>query len=192
MAKLITYFDDASSLIDMAVALMSGQLETNMFAPVTASAVDGENKLSINQLLDTDIIPTNGNVNGRLLISRDDDDVDMFVPINGKAVEGNLFVAYRAASDEHLGTASSSDLSSYLDDIRQICDDAEALFTQGLQITGGKLESAGSMFVFAYGILKETQTDNYNPLSVINVGWTYKMFDRETVLSLLSENRLEA
>lgn len=185
MAELLTYFDDDSSLVDVATAILTGGIRKDLCNPVTAAALSGKNIFSPMLTLNTNIIPTNGNVSGRQLLSKDDDDVDVFVPTNGKAVKGNLFVGYREMSEVFLGTTASSEVSSFLNDIRQICDDAELFLASQLEIQSATLEFSDAIHAVVIGFLKETQTDDYNPLSVINAGWNYKMFDRETVLQLL-------
>lgn len=185
MAELITYFDDDSSLVDVATAILTGGIRKGLYNPVTASALNGKNELAPMLTLNTNIIPTNGNVGGRQLLSKDDDDIDVFVPTNGKAVAGNLFVAYREMSQTYLGTAVASDISSFLNDIRQICDDAELFLASQFEIDTNKLVFSDAIKGVVVGFLKETQTDDYNPLSVINEAWNYKMFDRATVLELL-------
>jgi hypothetical protein len=42
--------------------------------------------------------------------------------------------------------------------------------------------------MIAYGTLKETQSDDYNPLAVISSDWKYKMFDSQVVQQLASDS----
>lgn len=188
MAQLVTFCNDKSSLVDIAVSLITGKVTPTFFTGVETAAA-GSLFPAIIQQLTSNILPTNGNLTGRSLFQKDDDDYDLFIPTNGKAVEGSLFVALREMSTSYLGTTVNSEIESFLNDLRQIVDDADIMVSQRLayhptQTT--RIASDGELQAIGMGFLKETQTDDYNPLTVINADWEYLMFDVKTVKGLLS------
>ena len=186
MAQIITPFEDESSLVDLAVSAITGQISEQILAPATADSPGDPNKLGILAILETNVVADNGS-NKRTMISKDDDDVSFYVPVEGKAVEKNLFVGMIGASNASIGTSLESDISSKLNDLRQILDDAEV----GIHLIlnpGNSIESAGDAIIYGFGFLKETQTEDYNPLSKISSDWAYKMFNIDVVNQLYKDN----
>lgn len=182
--KFYTYFNNTSSLIDFAVALITGSINSVLFAGYTAGALGAENQFMPQLLLESNIIALNGNVNGRNIIGKDDDDEYINIPTNGKAVQGNLLVAYRDSGADLLGTATESVIDSYMNDLRGALNDVEVQLVSGLATTNDKMQANSETYVVGYGFLKETQSDNYNPLSIIDPAWQYKMFDSQEVQAL--------
>jgi len=181
--------DQTSSLVDIACALITGNVNINtQLASRVFTGADEVKGVTTVLELTSNIIPTNGNPT-RLLIAKDDDDVQMFVPTSGKAVQGHLFVAMivdESASGRYgFNSSVATSIDEKLNDIRKICDKANAVYcgaqlVQSIDATtpyNGFTFDSDSGFVIAWGYLKETQTEDYNPLSVISDQWDYAMFN---------------
>lgn len=192
MAKYYPRIDESqsSSLIDIACALFTGELNVNTQLASRVFASETSTMKGVTTILElvSNIIPTNGNPS-RLLVAKDDDDVQTFIPTSGKAVRGHLFVAIRidesASAPLGFNNTVATAIDEKLNDIRKICDKANAVYvgkqgpdtiTNTTNYTGFVFD-ADTAFVIAWGYLKETQTEDYNPLTVINSAWEYAMFN---------------
>jgi len=160
------------ALTDIATALAIGTVEIEL----TPFYNGTDNVIRTSLKLTSDIRPSNGS-NQRTVIMQDDNDRVVFIPTEGKAVRGNIFVALRDTTYSELGTDTNNAIETYLNDIRQICNQTNAVLTNAVNIVTDVSTIQSTTYVIAWGYLKETQTEDYNPLSVIDAAWVYKMFN---------------
>jgi len=165
------------ALTDIATALATGNVEIELFPFYDGTAMVTRCALK----LTSDVRPSNGTVE-KFILAQDDTDTVKFIPTEGKAKQGFLFVAVRDMSASDIGATTNTTLETFLNDIRQIVNGANAVIVGDINETSPGIVIVQNLYVVAYGYLKETQTEDYNPLDVINSAWVYKMFNPTLLL----------
>lgn len=181
-------------LVDILNGYINGDLDYDVFQAHERVQEDGmdtlPNFLMANLTIDTDVFPSNGATNYRFIYESTQNDKAINFPLEAKAKQGNMIIIAKFLTTSNSVTTNAehfnerAQLESVLDDIS---DDWSVSFFSSLGVatsTEGSAEigsirqsMTNDMVYFGIGTLKDTQTDNYNPLDAIPEGYIYKMTD---------------
>lgn len=157
MKYLLIATNSSAGTVDLtdtrfAVHILNGLLSGNVeLYPIQSASGNGL------IVIDTVRFPTNGVVDTDFeYLSKSDEDTDLYVSVEDKVVSGNLF----------LTVVDGTDMDINLNEIRKVCSNVESRKYMFAGSSGSKNLSV------VFGVLKETQTQDYNPLD--KIGADYK------------------
>lgn len=185
-----SYAERRAFLVHVAMSVLTGEVDTDVAFAHNSTVGNGNSYLQSPTTFDSRILASNGN--DKLLLGVSYDDIESRIPIEGKAVAGNLILICRSEldSEENNWTSNNSNVQDMASLMDSICSEWDINWLQGVQkLTGdavGVTINNQQQFV-AIGVLKETQTEDYNPLDLLPVGdvGQYIMINPNKVISLL-------
>lgn len=172
--------NDTRFALDIANALLIGSIDEDTtftkFQFFNSGALQSATLMK-NQVItiETDVIPSNSEAD-KFFLRKDDSTKTKFLNTNDKVIQGSLFVCVAPLGPEQI--------DSGMNQIRKICESVQAFsFYEELIVEiGTEIEFDVRNWVCFSGYLKETQTDDYNPLDQIPI--EYK---RDFVMLPMSE-----
>lgn len=173
--------------LDLASALVTGSIDAELTVDFTARTASNDipdfaalPEVFMMLLLETSLIPSNSE-NDRIIHEMDDTDKEVYFNTADKVVKGDLFAS----------VISNQSIPTVLSEIRKVCSDVKVISFRIPSINSpDPAEIFYNLYHFAYGILKETQTDDYNPLDQLSVfmktDYTLVPMDEDSIETLLS------